>query len=234
MTPHLPASAPLACVLFDLDGTLLDTAPDLGAAVNHVLIHAGFAPLSDALVRQTASHGALALLKAGLTEEELAELGAERLRQALLDFYAAHLCVGTRPYAGIVELIEWLDERELPWGIVTNKPGFLTEPLIAALPEFARCAVIVSADTLPVRKPDPAPMFYACERIGVAAADCLYVGDHVRDIEAGRNAGMRTAAALWGYLAADEDVASWQADLSFADAFALKHWLRGELGAAPR
>lgn len=157
---------PLRGVLFDLDGTLLDTAPDLGAAVNHVLISEGFAPLSDEIIRQTTSHGALGLLKAGLGDELLEELGATRLRNALLDYYAANLCVGTRPYVGMVDLIEWLDEKQLPWGIVTNKPGFLTEPLLAALPQLASCGVTVSADTLPVRKPDPAPMFFACEKLG--------------------------------------------------------------------
>ncbi len=105
---------PLRCVLFDLDGTLLDTAPDLGAAVNHVLVSEGFAPLSDDIIRQTTSHGALGLLKAGLGDELLEELGATRLRNALLDYYAANLCVGTRPYEGMVDLIEWLDEKRCP------------------------------------------------------------------------------------------------------------------------
>lgn len=132
-------------VLFDLDGTLLDTAPDLGAAVNHVLISEGFAPLSDDIIRQTTSHGALGLLRAGLGDELLEELGATRLRTTLLDYYAANLCVGTRPYEGMVDLIEWLDDKKLPWGIVTNKPGFLSEPLLAALPELASCGVTVSA-----------------------------------------------------------------------------------------
>lgn len=218
------------CVLFDLDGTLLDTAPDLGAAVNHVLISEGFAPLSDEIIRQTTSHGALGLLKAGLGDELLEELGATRLRTALLDYYASHLCVGTRPYEGMTDLIEWLDERSLPWGIVTNKPGFLTEPLLAALPALASCGVTVSADTLPVRKPDPAPMFFACERLGVEASQCLYVGDHVRDIEAGRNAGMLTAIAGWGYLHGEDDPAAWGADLHFDTVQALHHWLRYELG----
>ncbi|AMQ42553.1 haloacid dehalogenase [Aeromonas veronii] len=222
---------PLRCVLFDLDGTLLDTAPDLGAAVNHVLISEGFAPLSDDIIRQTTSHGALGLLKAGLGDELLEELGTTRLRNALLDYYAANLCVGTRPYEGMVDLIEWLDEKQLPWGIVTNKPGFLTEPLLAALPQLASCGVTVSADTLPVRKPDPAPMFFACKKLGVEAAHCLYVGDHVRDIEAGRNAGMRTAVAGWGYLNNEEDPAQWGADLHFDTVQALHHWLRYELTA---
>lgn len=218
--------SPLHAVLFDLDGTLLDTAPDLGAAVNHVLVQEGFAPLSEAVIRQTTSHGALGLLRAGLGDELLEELGASRLRTALLDYYAAHLCLGTRPFGGMVELVHWLEEQAMPWGIVTNKPGFLTDPLLAQLPELKGCAVAVSADTLPVRKPDPAPMFYACDKLGVAPAHTLYVGDHVRDIEAGRNAGMVTAVAGWGYLDEHDDPALWQADLHFDTVQALHHWLR--------
>ena len=223
MTTH--SAAPLGCVLFDLDGTLLDTAPDLGAAVNHVLISEGFAPLSDDIIRQTTSHGALGLLRAGLGDELLEELGATRLRTALLDYYAANLCVGTRPYEGMVDLIEWLDEKQLPWGIVTNKPGFLTEPLLAALPALASCGVTVSADTLPVRKPHPDPMFYACAQLGVEPAECLYVGDHIRDIEAGRAAGMRTAIAGWGYMDPAEATTEWGADWNFSDVAALHRWL---------
>ena len=183
--------APLRCVLFDLDGTLLDTAPDLGAAVNHVLISEGFAPLPEAIIRQTTSHGALGLLKAGLGDELLEELGATRLRTALLDHYAANLCVGTRPYEGMLDLIEWLDEKKLPWGIVTNKPAFLTDPLMAQVTELPGCGVIVSADTLPVRKPHPDPLYYACNKLDVLPGRALYVGDHERDIEAGRAAGMQ-------------------------------------------
>ncbi|MGY3926623.1 HAD family hydrolase [Aeromonas simiae] len=216
----------VTAVLFDLDGTLLDTAPDLGAAVNHVLVEEGFAPLSEHIIRQTTSHGALGLLRAGLGDEQLEELGAARLRTALLDYYAAHLCIGTRPYEGMIDLIDWLEDQAMPWGIVTNKPGFLTEPLLAQLPALKGCGVTVSADTLPVRKPDPAPLFYACERLGVNPATTLYVGDHLRDIEAGRNAGMPTAIAGWGYLDEREDPADWQADLHFDTVQALHHWLR--------
>lgn len=217
---------PLRCVLFDLDGTLLDTAPDLGAAVNHVLIQAGFAPLSETQIRQTASHGALGLLQAGIDDDELARLDASRLRTALIEYYAAHLCVGTRPFDGVEGLLAWLDEKKTPWGIVTNKPHFLTVPLLAQFPNFANCAVTVSADTLPVRKPDPAPMWHACQQVGVSPAQCLYIGDHIRDIEAGRNANMRTAIAGWGYLNEQEDPNNWGADLSFDTVQGLHHWLR--------
>ena len=214
-----------AAVLFDLDGTLLDTAPDLGAAANHVLAQIGKAPLSDFVIRQTASDGALALIKAGLSETEQAEHDLPVLRQQLLDHYVQHLYVGTRPYDGMVELITWLNNRAIPWGVVTNKPAFLTDPLLALVTELPNCAVAVSADTLPLRKPHPEPLWHACEQIGVAAKDCLYVGDHIRDIEAGRNAGMTTAIAAWGYIAENEHLTDWLADVEMADPHSLLAWL---------
>ena len=214
-----------AAVLFDLDGTLLDTAPDLGAAANHVLAQIGKAPLSDFVIRQTASDGALALIKAGLSETEQAEHDLTILRQQLLDHYVQHLYIGTRPYDGMVELITWLNSSAIPWGVVTNKPAFLTDPLLALVTELPNCAVAVSADTLPLRKPHPEPLWHACEQIGVAAKDCLYIGDHIRDIEAGRNAGMTTAIAAWGYIAENERLTDWLADVEMADPHSLLAWL---------
>lgn len=224
--PTSPNELPIGAVLFDLDGTLLDTAPDLGAAVNHVLAEEGVAPLSMTEIRHVASEGALGLLRAGLGEAGLEQRGATRLRQALLDYYARHLCVGTRPYPGMTVLIQWLNARRIPWGIVTNKPAFLTEPLMAQMPELPGCGVIVSADTLPVRKPHPDPLLYACNRLQVPAAHCLYVGDHERDIAAGVAAGMQTSIAGWGYFHADEDLAAWGADHHFADVPSLHAWLQ--------
>ena len=214
-----------SAVLFDLDGTLLDTAPDLGAAANHVLAQIGKAPLSDFVIRQTASDGALALIKAGLSEIEQAEHDLTILRQQLLDHYVQHLYIGTRPYDGMVELITWLNSSAIPWGVVTNKPAFLTDPLLALVTELPNCAVAVSADTLPLRKPHPEPLWHACEQIGVTAKDCLYVGDHIRDIEAGRNAGMTTAIAAWGYIAENEHLTDWLADVEMADPHSLLAWL---------
>jgi len=214
-----------AAVLFDLDGTLLDTAPDLGAAVNHVLQSQGQAPLAEAHIRRIASDGALGLLKAGFGEEQLARMDTPALRQALLDHYAAHLYEGTRPYPGMVEFIAWLNAHAIPWGIVTNKPAFLTEPLMAQVAELPGCGVIVSADTLPVRKPHPDPLLFACRQLAVDPRQSLYVGDHVRDIQAGRAAGMQTAIAGWGYLDPDESLSDWQADHCFADVQSLHHWL---------
>ena len=219
------AAPRFAAILFDLDGTLLDTAPDLGAAVNHVLLREGMAPLSDTVIRRIASDGALGLLKAGFGEEQLARMDTPALRQALLDYYAAHLYEGTRPYQGMPEFIAWLNAQGIRWGIVTNKPAFLTEPLMAQVAVLPHCGVIVSADTLPVRKPHPDPMFYACAQLGVEPAECLYVGDHIRDIEAGRAAGMRTAIAGWGYMDPAEATAEWGADWNFDDVAALHQWL---------
>jgi len=219
------AAPRFAAVLFDLDGTLLDTAPDLGAAVNHVLQREGMAPLPDTVIRRIASDGALGLLKAGFGEEQLARMDTPALRQALLDYYAAHLYEGTRPYQGMPEFIAWLNTQGIRWGIVTNKPAFLTEPLMAQVAELPHCGVIVSADTLPVRKPHPDPMFYACAQLGVEPAECLYVGDHIRDIEAGRAAGMRTAIAGWGYMDPAEATTEWGADWNFDDVAALHRWL---------
>lgn len=214
-------------VLFDLDGTLLDTAPDLGAAVNHVLTSCNMAPLSDEIIRRTASDGALGLLRAGFGDEELARRDAQGLRQQLLDYYASHLYIGTRPYPGIVEFIGWLNGQGIRWGIVTNKPAFLTEPLMAQVTELPGCGVIVSADTLPVRKPHPDPLYYACNKLDVLPGRALYVGDHERDIEAGRAAGMQTVIAGWGYIDPAMTLESWQADHHFCDVEALQAWLAG-------
>ena len=214
-------------VLFDLDGTLLDTAPDLGAAVNHVLTSCNMAPLSDEIIRRTASDGALGLLRAGFGDEELARRDAQGLRQQLLDYYAAHLYVGTRPYPGMVAFIGWLNGQGIRWGIVTNKPAFLTEPLMAQVTELPGCGVIVSADTLPVRKPHPDPLYYACNKLDVLPGRALYVGDHERDIEAGRAAGMQTVIAGWGYIDPAMALESWQADHHFCDVEALQAWLAG-------
>ena len=225
--PHTANMPHPAAVLFDLDGTLLDTAPDLGAAVNHVLASCQWPLLCDKRVRHIASEGALGLLKAGFGEEELARRDNQQLRQQLLDFYADHLYEGTRPYPGMVELIRWLNQEGIRWGIVTNKPAFLTEPLMAQVQELPNCGVIVSADTLPVRKPHPDPLFYACDKLSVSAKESLYVGDHIRDIEAGRAAGMQTIIAGWGYIDPDEEISGWQADHRFDKVADFQQWLAG-------
>lgn len=212
-------------VLFDLDGTLLDTAGDMGAAANHVIQSLGLPPLSDDIIQTTTSDGSYALLQAGIHAPLIEQLGLEQLRRQMLDYYALNLCVHTRPYQGIPAVINWLDARRIPWGIVTNKPAALTLPLLASLPLFAHCGITVSADTLPLKKPHPAPLLYAADCLAVPPGHCLYIGDHKRDVEAGRAAGMATAVAAWGYIAADAVLPLWQADHIIDSVHELGCWL---------
>ncbi|MFI3246438.1 MAG: HAD-IA family hydrolase [Ferrimonas sp.] len=197
-------------VLFDLDGTLLDTAADLGCATNHALKQFGYPPISLVQAYQHSSYGSSALLQAGLGPL-YSRTDITPLRKALLDYYRANLCIETRPYTGVVEVIQWLNQQQIPWGVVTNKPAWLTEPLLAQMPIFELCHCIVSGDTLPVAKPDPAPLLLAAQQLNLPTTKILYVGDAERDIEAGRRAGMETAVALWGFLAAEDQPECWQA-----------------------
>ena len=205
------AAADTAAVLFDLDGTLADTAPDLAHALNTVRAERGLAPLPFARIRPVVSHGATALIRLGfaLTPEDE---DFEPLRQRLLAVYQDQLTCRTRLFPGMAELLAELERRNVPWGVVTNKPARLTEPLLAGLGLAQRAACIVSGDSTPERKPHPAPLLHACRLLDRAERHCLYVGDAQRDIEAGRRAGMKTLVALFGYLDADDDPAAWQAD----------------------
>ncbi len=198
-------------VLFDLDGTLLDTAPDLAFALNETLRKFGKPPLPFATIRPVVSHGGIALIKLGFGMNPDDE-GYQPRREYLLDTYRNNIARETRPFDGMDELLSSLERQGLNWGVVTNKPGWLTEPLLQKLSLFDRAAVVVSGDTLNERKPHPAPMLFACERAGSQAQECLYVGDAKRDIEAGINAGMPTLVALFGYIGEEEDPHTWGAD----------------------
>jgi phosphoglycolate phosphatase len=198
-------------VLFDLDGTLADTAPDLAWALNQVLQEQGRAALPFETIRPVVSHGGIALIKLAFALDEQDE-GFTALRQRLLTLYRDNIARHTRLFGGMNELLEHLEQRGLNWGVVTNKPGWLTEPLLEALALHQRAATIVSGDTLPQSKPHPAPMLLACEQAGSQAAECLYLGDAERDILAGRNAGMHTLVAAFGYIGEDDRPESWGAD----------------------
>lgn len=202
-----------AGILFDLDGTLADTAPDLAGALNVMLLEDGRAALPFESIRPWVSWGALRLIQLGYGKDLEAERIAE-LRQRFLACYEAGLCRESRLFPGIAEALEALQGANIPWGIVTNKPGWLTEPLLAALGLGGRAGSVISGDTLPHAKPHPMPLLHAARELGRPAASCVYVGDNVRDIEAGRAAGMYTVAATWGYIPAEDDPASWQADRS--------------------
>ncbi len=218
-----------AAVLFDLDGTLADTAPDLAAALNALLAADGRAALPFEHVRPWVSWGAMRMIQLGYGETLDTARMAE-LRNRFLACYEAGLCRESRLFPGIAEALDAFDAADVAWGIVTNKPGWLTEPLLAALGLSERAGTVISGDTLPFAKPHPMPLLHAARELGRAANRCVYVGDNIRDIEAGRAAGMYTIAATWGYIPADDDPAAWQADRLMHAPDGLTP-LAGELGA---
>jgi 2-phosphoglycolate phosphatase len=203
-------------LLFDLDGTLADTAPDLAGALAAVMTEEGRRSLPFEDVRPHVSFGAPRLVSIGFGED-IAESEFERLRSRLLEHYSAALCLETRLFDGMAEVLDRLASLDIPWGIVTNKPGWLTEPLIEAmnLPHPPRS--VVSGDTLPRRKPHPDPLLLAASQIGVEARQCAYAGDARRDIEAGHAAGMFTVGVTWGYIPHDDEPADWGAHLLIHD-----------------
>lgn len=202
----------IAAVLFDLDGTLADTAPDLGLALNRLLAEEGLPTQPYQAIRPIASHGARGLIELGF------QLGPDhpdfpRLRQRFLDLYDACYCEKTQLFDGVSELLASISDRGLAWGIVTNKPARFTTPLLAALPLPSPPGIAVSGDTVGVAKPDPKPMYYAAEMLGISPENCLYVGDAERDIEAGRRVGMTTVLADYGYISASDQPHLWGADI---------------------
>jgi 2-phosphoglycolate phosphatase len=202
----------IKAVLFDLDGTLADTAPDLVGAVNRLLIEHGQSPQDDEIMRPLASHGARALVSRGFSlPADHPDL--DPLCQRFLALYLQYTAERSTLFNGIDALLQELTARGLIWGIITNKHQRFTERLIPALPFPSTPAVIVSGDTVGVSKPDPRPMLHACETIGIDAQHCIYVGDARRDIEAGRNVGMRTVLANWGYIGPDDHPEDWGADI---------------------
>lgn len=201
----------IRAVFFDLDGTLADTAPDLAHALNTLLLEEGNEALSLEAIRPHVSHGSFALIRRGFGLEP-DDPQSEPLRQRLLQLYRQRLCCDTRLFPGMEALLTGLDSLGIRWGVVTNKPAFLTEPLMAELGLGHRAACIVSADTTVHRKPHPEPMLHACRLIDMPAENCITVGDAQRDIEAGRRAGMQTLVALFGYIHVDDDPHHWGAD----------------------
>jgi len=213
-------------LLLDLDGTLLDTAPDMGGALNRLRLEHGREPLPAESIRPVVSHGAVKLVALGFPEATGQEF--ERLRLRFLDLYAAHLSEGTRLFPGFEAVLATLEARDMPWGIVTNKPGWLTRPLLEALGLGRRAACAVSGDTVAERKPHPLPLLHAAGLLGVSAERCVYVGDAERDIQAGRAAGMTTVVAAYGYLSLDDDPHSWQPDGIVEVPGDLLSWIGGE------
>lgn len=198
-------------VFFDLDGTLVDTAPDMVAVLQQLQRDNGIDPVSYELGRSHVSNGAVGLLRVGFPELDV-EFGDE-LHQQYLERYADAVCIDSSIFAGLGDLLDQLDEMGCPWGVVTNKPEQLTVPLLLALDIAERTVCTVSGDTLSVRKPDPAPLLLACDLADVEPCTAIYIGDAERDIEAGQRAGLATIAVAYGYLKEDDDPREWDADV---------------------
>ncbi len=216
---------PYQAILFDLDGTLLDTAPDLIYAVNQVLQQEGLCAVEPALLTGEASNGGSHLLRCALGEEKFNALGPDRLYQAFLACYQANLYQQTDLFAGIASLLARLDDHKIPWGVITNKSEALARTLLHHWPVFARCQILLGGDSLPWKKPHAAPLIHACHTLACAPAQVLYLGDHIRDIQAGQRAAMATAIAGWGYIPSTENPQHWQADFYFEQVQAFSDWL---------
>ena len=211
-------------VLFDLDGTLIDSAPDLGTAADKMRTDRGLAPLPVQRYRPMAGAGARGMLGIAFgIGPEAPEF--EALREEFFQNYEARMLQHTRAFGGVAELVEALCERGLRWGVVTNKSARFTDPLTRAMPLFASAGAIVSGDSTPHAKPHPAPLLEAARRLGVDPAGCVYVGDDERDMVAGRAAGMRTVAATYGYMGTQADATRWLADAAIASPRELLQWL---------
>ncbi len=199
-------------VLFDLDGTLADTAPDLAYALNQTLLAHQKPALPFDTIRPVVSHGGIAMIRLafhiGPDDQDYTAI-REQFLQTYLDNIAKH----TRLFTGMEQVLTELEARNIVWGVVTNKPGWLTDPLMEALELTRRAATIVSGDTLAKAKPHPEPLIYGCQQAGIDPTNCLYVGDAERDIQAGNAAGMKTVAALFGYIQPHENPTEWMADI---------------------
>jgi len=200
----------IEAVLFDLDGTFADTAPDLAAALNHTRTTRHLPPLPLEIVRTQASHGSRGLLKLGFGIEPDAP-DYDALRDTFLDYYARHICVHTRLFTGMAELVATLEQRGIQWGIVTNKPHRYTMPLMQALSYAERAACLISGDTCANAKPHPEPLLKACKIIGVTPEQCLYLGDDLRDMQAANAAAMHGIIARYGYISGDAQLENWGA-----------------------
>jgi N-acetyl-D-muramate 6-phosphate phosphatase len=214
---------PLRAILFDLDGTLLDTAPDMVGALNALRREHGLAPLPYEEVRPAVSHGAARVVKTGFPDATAD--GAAALQRRFLQIYRGALSQGTRLFPGMEQVLDALARRRLKSGIVTNKPAWLTDPLLDELGLRARFECVVSGDTVAERKPHPMPLLHAATLADVSPGECVYVGDAERDVQAAHAAGMPALVANYGYLLAGEDSSAWQGDGYLQQALDLLGWL---------
>jgi phosphoglycolate phosphatase len=211
-------------VLFDLDGTLIDTARDMARALNQLMDEEGQARLDYDLIRSEVSHGARAMILLAFDDPEGSD-GFERLRLRFLDIYKENIHVETTIFPGMDEVLATLEARNIPWGIVTNKPSWLTLPLLESMQLKDRATTIVCADTAGVSKPDPKPMFDACIEVSAEPHDVMYIGDDQRDVEAAHNAGMPCIAMRCGYIRQGHNPDNWGAEIVFDTTAELKDWV---------
>lgn len=202
----------LRAVLFDMDGTLLDSAPDFIAISQAMRVDRGLPAIADKLIRDQVSGGARAMVAANFAMDPEAE-GFEALRLEFLERYQSHCAVLTRPFGGINELLDEIEQAKLLWGVATNKPVRYAEPIMQQLGLAQRSAVLVCPDHVSRSKPDPEMLLLACSQIGIQPGEALFVGDDERDIEAGRAAGCKTAAVTYGYIHPQDNPRNWGADV---------------------
>lgn len=209
----------MKAVLFDLDGTLVDTAADFIRIIQDMCREENRDIVDAALIRTQVSEGARAMVKLVYPHLDVEDPIFLAHRQRFLDIYGADIAVDTDLFEGMYPLLEALEAKQIPWGIVTNKPRWLSEALLDALNLTERCAVLVCPEDVKKTKPDPEPMYLAASQINIDAKECIYVGDHPRDIDAGRHAGMYTILAAYGYLplAHKDDLTAWKADCIVKD-----------------
>jgi len=212
-------------VLFDLDGTLVDTANDLANALNAIREIHNKPKLSKEIIRPTVSLGGNAMIKLAFDLEE-GDAGFEIIRDEFLNYYRNNIADESHLFDGMEALLLMLENENIPWGIVTNKSAWLTDPLVNALSLDKHAVCVVSGDTLEQRKPHPAPILHACKLMGANPSTTIYIGDAQRDIEAGRRAGTKTLVALYGYIDAQDDPVSWGADGMVATAHEINSKLR--------
>lgn len=212
------------CILFDLDGTLIDTAPDMADALNRLRVENELAPLPFEVLRPVVSMGARGLIDVGFGVQP-DDRRFETLRNRFLALYRQRLCVQSRLFDGMAEALATLELHGRVWGIVTNKPGALTAPLVAALDLAARACCVVSGDSAARAKPHPDPLLLACKLARVDPGECIYVGDSNRDMQAGKSAGMRTLAAAYGYIPNGDAAHLWDADGLLESPSELLPWL---------
>lgn len=201
-------------ILFDLDGTLLDTAPEFTHCLNKVLTAQGLDPVTVEALRAHVSFGVRGMLDFGFPNP-LSDIERAIHTHQFITHYEAQLGQYTQPFPGIPELLTWIKEHNIPWGIVTNKPGRFAEPLIRQYELLREAPCLITGDSMPVRKPDPAPLLEACRLLDLDPKSSWYVGDALADLQASRQAGLRCAIAHYGYFPAETDLLSWGADRTF-------------------